>query len=69
MFFIGDSVEQDNEGQTPLHYAVVCDRETIAEFLVKQKANTASKDDEGNSPLDLCETGWPWLRDSAKQTD
>ncbi|CAF2131667.1 BnaA03g48810D [Brassica napus] len=25
------------------------DREAIAEFLVKQKANTASKDDEGNS--------------------
>ncbi|CAG7909572.1 unnamed protein product [Brassica rapa] len=40
-------MQRDNKGQTALHYAVVCDREAIAEFLVKQKANTASKDDNG----------------------
>ncbi|KAK9145664.1 hypothetical protein Sjap_005567 [Stephania japonica] len=53
---------KDDEGQTPLHYAATCDREAIAEFLVKQNADIASKDNDGCSPSDLCESAWPWVR-------
>lgn len=53
---------QDNEGQSALHYAAVCDREAIAEFLVKQNADTDLKDDDGNAAYDLCDVKWPWLQ-------
>lgn len=52
---------QDNEGQTPLHYAVVCDRETISELLVKHGANPQITDNDGNSPVDLCDSKWPFM--------
>ena len=57
---------KDNEGQTPLHYAVVCEREDIAEFLVKQNADKDIQDDDVNSPVDLCESDWPWLQHAGK---
>lgn len=60
---------QDNEGQTPLHYAVVCDREAIAQFLVKQNADIGMKDNDGNSPCHVCESDWPWMLHAAKGTD
>ncbi|TYI65008.1 hypothetical protein E1A91_D09G127600v1 [Gossypium mustelinum] len=44
---------KDNEGQSPLHYAVMCEREDIAKFLVKQNADKDTKDSDGNSPVDL----------------
>lgn len=53
---------QDNEGQTPLHYAVVCDREAIAKYLVKHGADSNVKDDDGTSPSELCEKNWPWMQ-------
>ena len=53
---------KDNEGQTPLHYAVMCDREAIAEYLVKHNADTYSKDNDGSSPRDICESKWPCLQ-------
>lgn len=53
---------KDNEGQTALHYAAVCEREGIAEYLVKKNADTNVKDNDGNSPSDLCESNWPWLQ-------
>lgn len=53
---------KDNEGQTPLHYAAVCEREAIAEFLVKQNADTNLEDNDGKSARDLCEVDWPCLR-------
>lgn len=56
---------QDNEGQTPLHYAAVCERAEIAEFLVNHKADLEIKDNEGSSPGDLCELNWPWIQPAA----
>ena len=53
---------QDNEGQTPLHYAVVCDRQAIAEYLVKHNADVHVKDNEGASPSGLCEKSWPCMQ-------
>ncbi|KAL5736935.1 hypothetical protein ACOSQ2_031723 [Xanthoceras sorbifolium] len=60
---------KDNEGQTSLHYAVVCEREALAKFLVKQNADLDSKDNDGKSPLDLCESDWPWMKQPATQTN
>lgn len=60
---------KDNDGQTPLHYAVVCEREAIAECLVKQNAGTDLKDNDGDSPSDLCKANWPWMRSVGKQID
>ncbi|KAG9146300.1 hypothetical protein Leryth_007988 [Lithospermum erythrorhizon] len=54
--------ELDDEGQTPLHYAAVCERAAIAELLVKQKADLHIRDNDGNSPSDLCEQSWPWMQ-------
>lgn len=59
---------QDNEGQTPLHYAAVCEREGIAEFLVKHNASTAIKDNDGLSPLDHCEANWPFMKVAEEKT-
>ena len=53
---------QDNEGQSPLHYAAVCEREAIAKYLVKKNAATDLKDEDGNTPYDLCDIKWPWLQ-------
>ena len=53
---------KDNEGQTALHYAAVCERENIAEMLVKRKAAKDIKDDDGNYPCDLCDSNWPWIQ-------
>lgn len=58
---------KDDDGQTPLHYAVVCEREAIAKYLVKQNADTDLKDNDGNTPSDLCEANWPWLKCEGKQ--
>ncbi|KAL6972126.1 hypothetical protein U1Q18_031813 [Sarracenia purpurea var. burkii] len=54
----------DNEGQGPLHYAAVCDREAIVKFLVKQNARTDLKDNDGNTPYDLDDMKWPWLQNA-----
>ncbi|XLS78337.1 hypothetical protein HN51_062562 [Arachis hypogaea] len=43
----------DNDGQTPLHYAVVCEQEVIAEYLVKHNADTDLKDNDGSSSHDM----------------
>jgi ankyrin repeat protein len=60
---------KDNDGQTPLHYAVVCEREAIAEYLRKENAATDIKDNDGNSPSDLCEANWPCMQVAGKQID
>ncbi|TYI60366.1 hypothetical protein E1A91_D10G099300v1 [Gossypium mustelinum] len=57
---------KDNEGQSPLHYAVMCEREDIAKFLVKQNADKDTKDSDGNSPVDLYDSDWPWLQHAGK---
>ncbi|MBA0857879.1 hypothetical protein Goshw_018533, partial [Gossypium schwendimanii] len=36
--------------------------EDIAKFLVKQNADKDTKDNDGNSPVDLCDSDWPWLQ-------
>lgn len=53
---------KDLEGQTALHYAAVCERKDIAEFLVKHGADVEIKDNEGDCPRDVCELHWPWLQ-------
>lgn len=53
---------KDDEGQTPLHYAVMCEREAIAEYLVKHNADIHSKDNDESSPLDICKPNWPCMQ-------
>lgn len=53
---------KDNEGQTPLHYAAMCDRKVIAEYLVQQNADTNIKDSDGSTPSDLSESKWTWMQ-------
>lgn len=56
------SILKDNDGQTPLHYAVTCEREAIAEYLVKHSADINSKDNEGSSSRDICSSKWPFMQ-------
>lgn len=58
---------KDDEGQTPLHYAAVCEREDIAEYLVKNHADVTVKDNDGSTPCDICEASWPWMQPESKQ--
>nr|CAB3486209.1 unnamed protein product [Digitaria exilis] len=51
----------DNEGQTALHYAVVCEREDIAELLVQHHADVRIKDEDGNTAQDLCPSSWSFM--------
>lgn len=54
-------IVQDNEGQTVLHYAVVCEREDIAELLIKYHADVHIKDEDGNTAQDLCPSSWSFM--------
>lgn len=62
MFCVYMTKLKDNEGQTPLHYAAVCEREAKAELLVKKNAGKDIKDDDGNFPSDLCDPSWPLIQ-------
>jgi len=53
---------KDNDGQTPLHYAVTCEREAIAEYLVKHSADIHSEDNDGSSSRDICSSKWPFMQ-------
>jgi len=53
---------KDNDGQTPLHYAVTCEREAIAEYLVKHSADVHSEDNDGSSSRDICSSKWPFMQ-------
>ncbi|KAI3705885.1 hypothetical protein L1987_76134 [Smallanthus sonchifolius] len=53
----------------PLHYAAVCERESIAELLVKKNAATDVKDDDGNYPFDLCDSKWSWIQPQVPSFD
>lgn len=57
---------KDNDGQTPLHYAVVCEREAIAEYLVKHNADADLKDNDGDSSRDMCESNWSCMQPAEK---
>ncbi|KAL4300216.1 hypothetical protein AHAS_Ahas17G0178700 [Arachis hypogaea] len=46
---------KDNDGQTPLCYAIVYEREVMAEYLVKHNEDTDLKDNDGSSSCDICE--------------
>jgi ankyrin repeat protein len=46
-------LSQDNEGQTPLHYACSCEQEDLIALLLKHKADVNIKDNSGESPLDI----------------
>jgi hypothetical protein len=50
------------DGQTPLHYAVTCERESIAEYLVKHSADIHSEDNDGSSSRDICSSKWPFMQ-------
>ncbi|KAL5994481.1 hypothetical protein ACLOJK_024533 [Asimina triloba] len=53
---------EDNDGQTPLHYAAVCEREAIARLLLDHNADGSLKDNDGQSPCELCDRAWDWMR-------
>lgn len=46
---------QDNDGQTPLHYAASCGHIHIVKCLLKEKADSHIKDNEGFKPLDIAD--------------
>lgn len=46
---------QDSEGQTPLHYACICEHQGVIDYLVSQGANVHEKDNSDQSPNDMCE--------------
>lgn len=52
-FFFLASIFQDGEGQTPLHYAVLCERPAIADLLTRHGADPNAKDNDGHSPHEL----------------
>lgn len=42
---------KDDDGWTPLHFAVATDHKDIAELLLARKAKVDAKDNNGNTPL------------------
>jgi ankyrin repeat protein len=53
------------EGQTPLHYATVCEREDIAKYLIDNGADASVKDNDGTEPYSLCPSYWNWMSGKA----
>jgi ankyrin repeat protein len=43
---------QDEEGRTPLHYAVDLENKDLIKFLLKNGANPYKVDKDGSSPID-----------------
>lgn len=55
---------QDQEGQTALHYATVCEQEEVAKYLFEHGADVSIPDNDGNTPLSQCPPHWLWLQRS-----
>ena len=57
LFFINEQTlnSQDNEGYTPLHYAVLRDRFLAAEILIGAGASFDIKDNQGRTALELAQ--------------
>ena len=48
---------RDESGQTPLHYACMCERLDVCRFLISAGAKLEQcPDDDGQSPIDLVES-------------
>lgn len=47
---------QDNEGNTPLHYAVLCEERTLITMLIEHGADMNIKNNEDESALDSANT-------------
>ncbi|VDI65984.1 protein phosphatase 1 regulatory subunit 12A [Mytilus galloprovincialis] len=45
----------DNEGWTPLHATASCGFTEIARYLIKEGANVAAVNNDGDLPIDICE--------------
>jgi len=45
--------EQDNELQTPLHYATVCEHVDVVKHLLSEGVDVTLKDDMGTTALDV----------------
>jgi ankyrin repeat protein len=52
-----DANAKDDDGSTPLHYAVVMDDAIIVELLLAAKADVNAKGEAGRTPLSLA-VGW-----------
>jgi hypothetical protein len=61
--FLSTKVRQCKEGQTELHYAVLREREDIAEVLVKHHAGLQIKDGNRNTPRMglVLSSAWPFM--------
>ena len=46
------SMDMDEDGRTPLHWAALLGREKVVEILLQYKANVDMQDDEGKTPFD-----------------
>ena len=50
-----DSIVEDNDGMTPLHYACMCEHANVVELLLKRGADPSIIDDDGFSPVQATE--------------
>ena len=52
---------RDNDGQTPLHYAVLCEREAAARELLAAGADAHAVAADGSTPADMAPATWTFL--------
>lgn len=51
---------QDDDGQTPLHYAALCGHEHIAHLLIEAGAESGITDASGQTARETGPAGWSW---------
>ena len=53
-----DANSQDSDGQTPLHYAALCEQQAMCRFLLRQGAQASCQDSSGQTAQDLAPGSW-----------
>jgi len=55
----GSTVDaRDGDGQTPLHYAALCERRAAAEALLAAGADVRATAADGQTPAQMAPPGW-----------
>lgn len=49
---------QDGDGQTPLHYAALCEQQAMCRFLLGHGAKASRRDSSGQTAQDLAPGSW-----------
>ncbi len=56
---VGAAVDaRDGDGQTPLHYAALCERRAAAEALLGAGADARATATDGQTPAQMAPPGW-----------